>query len=393
MAPSSSPLNSIVSGVSFGWFENALESDSMKIPLSQISTDYFPEFLTAQLTAYGDFYESLLHQKIMDGVKYSVPVIPTVVLDTIRTLSAGLSDTVNSYYNGNIAAAIKTFNDTSDDLQFMKIANLQSIEPGRNFYRARSSDKRSLSRPELFHNPYENRHVVTTARYSIPGFPALYLGQSVFAAWRELGEPPINSLFISRLSNKVALKVVQILTALQFRQTSFAYPPNLRWTTGIHEATRTMSVLKFLATYPLSLACSIRTKRNGTFKPEYIIPQLLLQYIVNKNAEEDTLIGIMYPSTKFDFIVPVHGLSLNYVFPVKEVAKTGYCPSLVDAFEITQPTTIEIEELINHNREPYPSPAYSQMIELIPGEYIKYEQTKLFYIENILNNKQAAPVI
>lgn len=251
-----------------------------------------------------------------------------------------------------------------------------------------------MSRPELFHNPYENRHLVTTARYSIPGFPALYLGHSVFATWRELGEPHMNSLFLSRLSNKVPLKVVQILTALQVLQSSYAYPHNLRGNPiSSQESNRTNSVLKFMATYPLSIACSIRIKQNGTFKPEYIIPQLFLQYIVNKNIESDTLIGIMYPSTKLDFIVPIHLLYSNYVFPIKEITKTGYCSALLNAFDITQPTSIDIEDLINHTRVHSPSPEQHGMIELIPGEYTEYNKTKFFYIENIIKDKLLAPVI
>jgi len=50
--------------------------------------------------------------------------------------------------------------------------------------------------------------------------------------------------------------------------------------------------------WPLVLACSVKVKNiEDDFKPEYIIPQLLLQWV----RERDDIDGISYQTTHIDF--------------------------------------------------------------------------------------------
>ncbi|MFH4351795.1 hypothetical protein WAJ70_22165, partial [Acinetobacter baumannii] len=56
-------------------------------------------------------------------------------------------------------------------------------------------------------------------------------------------------------------------------------------------------VISYLIIWPLMAACSVRVKNTtNTFKPEYIIPQLLLQFI----RYDEFFDGVSYFSTKVD---------------------------------------------------------------------------------------------
>lgn len=68
-----------------------------------------------------------------------------------------------------------------------------------NFYRLRKEEKYELKqRKELFHQPFEQLENIKTYRYSIPGFPCLYLGNSLYISYKELNEPDKLNLYASR---------------------------------------------------------------------------------------------------------------------------------------------------------------------------------------------------
>jgi hypothetical protein len=52
---------------------------------------------------------------------------------------------------------------------------IKDLEDLGFLYRVRRKVAPPLTREELFHIPYESRHLVATQRYSIPGLPCLYL--------------------------------------------------------------------------------------------------------------------------------------------------------------------------------------------------------------------------
>nr|MBB6141079.1 hypothetical protein [Mucilaginibacter sp. X5P1] len=63
-------------------------------------------------------------------------------------------------------------------------------------------------------------------------------------------------------------------------------------------------------------------------------------------AENKEFNGIMYPSTKVDYSKLTNVPAYNYVFPVKTNLTNGYCEELIKAFDISQPTSLELEELV-----------------------------------------------
>ena len=111
----------------------------------------------------------------------------------------------------------------------------------------------------------------------------------------------------------------------------------------------------YLLWYPLIASCSfIRINKNDPFAAEYIIPQLLMQWVRNEmgnstnhiNNTSDTeheyeqLVGIRYFSCAS---VKASNMGFNYVFPTSGRQKSNslpYCPVLAKAFSLTEPVYI-----------------------------------------------------
>ena len=111
----------------------------------------------------------------------------------------------------------------------------------------------------------------------------------------------------------------------------------------------------YLKIWPLIFCCSIRTfYPSSIFKPEYIFPQLLLEWIVtDKWANFD---GIIYNSTKkaslMDKFNPNEEINFklkNYVIPARILKSEGFCEESVGKLKMTEPMNIDLENLTNPN--------------------------------------------
>lgn len=211
-----------------------------------------------------------------------------------------------------------------------KISHYSLIQ-GALLYRMRTfEDKKDKTYKDMFHIPLNMRGIVKTQRYSMPGYPCLYLGKTIYACWEELQRPPIDSCMVS------CIKVDSDMELLDLR-----FPSPINWISSFEN---------YLFLLPLIFVCSIVTKNpNDTFKPEYIIPQLLIEFIINQNKKcpHNKLQGIIYTSTlknnDFGFWYDVFE---NVAIPVIEVlSNQKYCPQLANSFKITNPTCDEYEQI------------------------------------------------
>ncbi|HHG1224449.1 TPA: hypothetical protein ACPUKL_005353, partial [Klebsiella pneumoniae] len=64
-------------------------------------------------------------------------------------------------------------------------------------FRVRKSDAPLASRRDMFHIPFNQRHLVRAQRFSVAGLPCLYLGTSLYICWREMDKPDFDKLYIS----------------------------------------------------------------------------------------------------------------------------------------------------------------------------------------------------
>ncbi|SHJ10053.1 RES domain-containing protein [Hymenobacter daecheongensis DSM 21074] len=365
-----------------------LSDTEFEIPISQNSNDiYFPCFLEKRINQYLAYYSSHLKDytdNILNTLDFGKN--ESYTLDNkIQFLATGIMTAVQCYYRGDLREASRVFDQSLDHAGFTQTTLVATIPATSRFYRTRLSNGRRMKRQDLFHNPFENRHLVATSRYSIPGLPALYLGSSVYVCWEEFNQAPIKDLYFSQFRTTRPLRVVKIqrLDDLQADLEAAEFVPSVN----------IVYMLRYLLLFPLTIACSIRTKEiHGTFKPEYIIPQLLLQY-VTKNKDVD---GIMFPSTKVDYTTIDGVTAYNYVFPVKQVASQGLCSELVNTFVLTEPTSTEIESLINYSgRFITTADQFSAIpgaISIVEGVSTPYRATAFGRLEDILNLRASMPI-
>lgn len=91
-------------------------------------------------------------------------------------------------------------------------------------------------------------------------------------------------------------------------------------------------------------AASVRTKYPAdAFKPEYILPQVLLQWV----SQQPDLDGVRYFSTHIDCVSDNPHWTCNYVFPARVMAAQGRCTRLRTLFKMTEPVNWQLLSTLN----------------------------------------------
>jgi hypothetical protein len=273
------------------------------IPVVCSGDEYYPQYVLKKtdewIKYYNDFIKPAINQLSPDSVEGKEDL--TMKLNTQKE---GIFKTLNLYFEGKVLEATKAFNKILDEAFYSLLKPVDIIKTGRNFYRARISEQREFSSVDLFHVPFEERFKIATNRYSIPGLPALYLGGSTYVCWEEFNRYNFRDLYFARLCSKKDLEVIRILRIEDLLKEIKNKEPKDAIT----------YLWRYLIIFPITIACCVTVNNKyGKFKPEYIIPQLLLQYV----AENKEFNGIMYPSTKVDYSKLTNVPAYNYVFPVK----------------------------------------------------------------------------
>lgn len=351
-------------------------------PIEQESNAYFPDFLKSKLGEWLHWYSQNLRPIVDDAANWKNNE-KDVLYNRLTGLINGINEAVEDYYAGRVFEATRVFNNAMDEMLYgySGFHQVLTIAPGNTFYRARKKEPRKhFTRADLFHVPFEHRYLIRTNRYSIPGLPALYVGDTTYACWEEFDQPDINELWVSRYENRHELNVIELLRYEDFK-TRFDK------ITKTAQNNKNALLYRYIATFPLNIACTIKVRlKDAAFKPEYIIPQLLLQYV-----EDHKIDGIKYPSTKADYKRLSHVSAYNYVFPVKTIKKKGYCDKLLGAFKSTAPTSLEWEALkynASNLRPITPNGNSNEKIEFIDGEQSPYYSTAFGRLEAYLQSAE-----
>lgn len=256
----------------------------------------------------------------------------------IKQSSAQISKAVAAYLNGSpykaateLRAGLEMLRSQLEQL----IARRQDLS---NLFRVREIDTlANAQRKDIFHVPFELRHRVTTQRYSISGWPSLYLGASLMVCWEEVGRPAFHKLSVASFDAEKSLNVLD-----------FGYRPTV--IADLHQPEDEYEiafftqeyVVSYLICWPLLAACSIEAQHRGSaFVEEYIVPQLLLQWL---RDEEFKIDGIRYFSMRVHQTSKAPRLAINYVFPVRTDAASGHCNELKKRFTLTLPVPWNILE-------------------------------------------------
>lgn len=274
--------------------------------------EYFPDHIKAYLDAYSDFLKTNR-------------VNPNII-NKVDNFATNIYMCLLEYYCGQHYNAKCHFDNAANSLNFEDICrDLDECV----FYRARNHTKSRLTADQMFHIPFEDRRLVSTQRFSYPGLPCLYLGSSYEVCCEE----------VDAWKNKTNIAVIEKETAKKINVLDLYFFEKFDF-----EALSQDDFERFLQFWPIVACCSFVYNCSGKmqFRPDYIIPQLLLEYLIDNNADNEIdcvgekVYGIRYHCAKRQLFSDdnVERLYINYVFPALSNEKTGYCKQLTEFFSV-----------------------------------------------------------
>lgn len=271
-----------------------------------------------------DFYKDL--EKRLQKYKESLEGISNINLEKIDEVNQLILSAVEHYLNGMPSKAY----DQISKLITNYYNNLSVEDKDITGYRIVSIDDNKLyDRKRVFHVPFSLREKIKTDRYSIPGYPCLYLADCFDGCLNEVDYNPGNNYIISKFKSDKKLKILDLSVSpneINVSLNSNSSGEQLKY-----------SCLNYMHTFPLMIACSyIRNKPDLPFAPEYVIPQLLLQCF---HAGKVKIDGIRYLSCKTN----INNEFRNYVFLTEynNEMQSDYCEKLKKVFSLTSPYYIK----------------------------------------------------
>lgn len=290
------------------------------------------------------------------GVKFGLDYLLTGGLGSITELTlTGIISAVKQKAGNVTEKEIKTVIDSFKDDESV-------------WYRSRMVDgkERVLKAKDMFHVPFELVRKIGNNRFSISGYPCLYLSNTIWACWEEMKEPSMEDFCTS------LLKPTREIELLDLRLPNIAYD---------HE------VDKVLCSLPLIIACSIEVEYpDDPFKPEYAIPQIVMLALVNHPRFQ----GCSFTSTKkidnFDW---PDDLLTNIAMPVRCVNEEGLCPKLSEYFLITDSINYKYE-VLKCNVSPTRVCSEADIEEIFGGPHVEetiyedYEGSMFGQLEKVL---------
>ena len=348
------------------------EKISKALPVTRSNQD-FREDLKNSLSEYLESVKQLEDNLFSDGEKAKTIAI-------IDGYNKQICAIVDMYYDGMHNIAFQEFasllngeilsNIGIHTITTTRTRTLANNSEPQIWFRARVfQDKQIHSYKEMFHIPLNMRELVSTQRYSAPGYPCLYLGNTIYSCWEEMHRPRFDDVMFS------GFKVVRDFNVYDLRIPKKSEFENAAWK-------------NILFKMPLVISCMIKVRNyDYPYKPEYIIPQLLVHTIIsnNRNAMEydkgpnDMPWGVIYTSTHVsqDFPYGVEYLE-NIALPVIKNNDNTYCQVLASLFKISDPICYEYESLKENNARVF--------WQEVPAKYQEqtqkhYKESKMGYLE------------
>ena len=221
----------------------------------------------------GDYYEDLKakYRKLIQVSKDAGA--DDISLKIIKKYSEKVKEAVRLYYNGNISKSHNIIRNlvkdcADNELAVSTLVNSNAF-PGIKgteiqLFRARVSDSvHTYKVSEMLHLPFYMRGRTGNYRFSIPGIPSLYLGNSSYACWLELGRPAEHKFNVAPVILDGSQKIFNL--AVMSRN----------WF-SLNELEEE-DVHCWLKLFILMMATSYTVREeNRTFKSEYIVSQSIM---------------------------------------------------------------------------------------------------------------------
>ncbi len=339
------------------------------MPLSWNSTDDFQKYISEKLKTFLDLIDQFDSPPISEKIQSRKNAIEKCCEKLVSSIRLTLEGHPHEAYESLNSAILEIL----EEINTLSI--LLSPRDLGLMYRVRQTLDPKLKREDLFHIPFEIRHKVETHRYSIPGLPCLYLSGSLYTCWEEMGRPPFHTLHVAAFWVKDR----------PLRVLNFSYRPStiLNYIKSSSEMNKFPNDLlsSYIVLWPLIALSSIIVKHNNfPFKPEYIVPQMVLQWVTKKGLGFD---GICYFSTHIKAILKKSCFHLpvcNFVFPAREIKPKGRCDHLRNIFKMTEPYSWQVLSSIQVGEDPGIMQPYFY-IEFIDGIEEPYYVTEFGMVQ------------
>lgn len=209
-------------------------------------------------------------------------------------------DVFDKYNKGDIFSALSLLHDKLVDGSTGKLKlNRDFIEKGTPLFRMRSQGEyKLLSRKEMFHIATDKIKFAKNYRYSLNGFPCLYLGASLYVCWEEMRRADIDHVNYVKFVSTRTIPLISTLCPNRFKNED--------------------DVIQF---FIFALCTKMANNDNDKFQFQYAFPELLLHLLTNCMQNREDAWGIKYVSARYfenDGQFSSEPIFYNYVIPKRD---------------------------------------------------------------------------
>lgn len=300
-----------------------LSTDILNIPVTRGNKD-IRNFTYRYLSDYLKLVKEIDNFKIENSYEFQGKPCNQFLVEIVEKFINGINSAINNYLEGSASKAYNVLTESflfdSNNI-FRTIIHLLYWNCGQDtYYRIfNNKENKSITKELLFHIPFDEIEKVKTQRYSISGFPCLYLGSNVFTCVKELDldlkDEDLRNILLSKFEVSRERTNIQNILLMDLRiKKTILYEKYIS-----NNDSDFRPLILYLLVFPLIFSTSLKvSKQNESFMPEYIISQLLIQWILNEAIYD----GIMYSSSK----IHDYDIYYNVVIPPKQIYSSGQCP-------------------------------------------------------------------
>lgn len=318
-------------------FNNLIRND---VSVSKFLEGHFKEYIDDVengVTGKND----LLDKKIIQDVSNE--------LNVLRELCEKIIEVISTFEAGHIKQAYDKAYELLNKHQSLLLTKKLDDQCLHVFSRIRLGNFKEKEKSELFHIPKDKNNLIGGYRYSVAGFPCLYLSNSLELCWYECNMPKKFSFCQMKIAKDEKIKLLDFtqrpMDFFSYQITNYLNYLHISKENQIKAIS--FQIKNYILSYPIVASCSMIVKDRGNkFVPEYIMPQILMQWI----RESTDVDGVMYMSSLNNSLNKGMG-AFNIALPCKLFRDDGLCESLTRKMEVSDIEYIDIIEYFNQQKK------------------------------------------